>query len=167
MFSIGDTVMYGADGVCRIVDITTLDLTGSDESYYVLTPESENGSKIFVPTENSALTERIQPLLSKDEIMELVANVKPCEPFWSENSGEHRQRYSEAVKGGDRGVLIAMIRELYAKRSGLSGKRKRFSVTDEKYYKLAQKILYDEFSRVIPMKFDDLVPFVCKTAAET
>ncbi len=161
MFSIGDTVIYGADGVCRIVDIQTLDLTGDSVTYYVLLPESENGSKIFVPTENSALTERIQPLLSKDEIVELVENVKPCEPFWSENTNIRKQRYSEAVNGGDREMMICLIRELNERKKTLTGKRKRFSVTDERYFKLAQKILYEEFSRAIPMKFEDLVPFVC------
>ena len=40
MFSINDTVLYGANGVCRITDICQKEFSGVIKDYYILTPVS-------------------------------------------------------------------------------------------------------------------------------
>ena len=40
MFEIGEYIVYGVKGVCRIEDITHIDISGADKDrlYYVLAP---------------------------------------------------------------------------------------------------------------------------------
>lgn len=152
MFSIGEFVVYGAEGVCRVADIEELDLTGELRKYYVLAPESDRSSKIFVPTENSALTNRISAMLTENEIRELLADFSEGESVWADSTNLRKARYHEIVNSGDRKRIIRLIRELHVRHGAIKGSGHRFSLTDEHYYKLAQRILFDEFSRVINVK---------------
>lgn len=160
MFSIGELVLYGAEGICRIIDIEELDLTGEPMKYYKLAPESDRSSTIFVPTENSILTNRIKALLTEDEIRAVIAEEYTGEPIWSNSTNQRKTRYHEIINSGDRKLLIALVRELYARHRSVRGTGQRFPATDEHYYKLAQKILFDEFSRVIPISKEEFLPFI-------
>lgn len=52
MYSEGEYVIYGMNGVCRVNGITTLDFDDvpKDLEYYVLFSEN-NGGKIYVPVD--------------------------------------------------------------------------------------------------------------------
>ncbi len=152
MYSVGEFVVYGAEGVCRIAGIEELDLTGEPMLYYALAPESDRSSKIFVPVANSKLTDRISRMLSEDEIRALLADFSEGESVWVDSTNLRKSRYHEIVNSVDRTRIIRLVRELHKRRSSIRKTGQRFSLTDEHYYKLAQKILFDEFSRVIPIK---------------
>ena len=76
MFSINDTVLYGANGVCRITDICQKEFSGVIKDYYILTPLSNETMTIFVPVNNKLLTNRIKRILSKGEICDLICDIK-------------------------------------------------------------------------------------------
>ncbi len=162
MFNIGELVLYGAEGVCRVIDIEELDLTGETLKYYKLAPDSDKTSVIFVPTENSILTERLSRLLSEEEIRELLADDSCDEVIWSPSTSQRKNKYHEIVSGGDRKRLIRMIRELHERHAAARGTGHRFPATDEHYYKLAQKILYDEFSRAMPISKTQFMDMIVK-----
>ena len=46
MFKIGDYVVHGRNGVCKVVDITHIDISGADKNqlYYTLIPMKMTGS---------------------------------------------------------------------------------------------------------------------------
>lgn len=163
MFKIGELVMYGAEGVCKIVGIEELDLTGEMSSYYRLSSEADRSSTIFVPIANSILTERIKPLLTEDEIRALIADTTPDETIWCDSTSMRKSRYQEIVNSTDRRRMLALVRELHSRRTKVKGTGQRFSITDDHYYKLAQRILFDEFSRVIPVSQNEFLDFITKT----
>ena len=49
MFKIGDYVVHGRNGVCKVVDITHIDISGADKNqlYYTLIPMKSEDSRIF------------------------------------------------------------------------------------------------------------------------
>ena len=49
MYSINDTVLYGANGVCRVSDICQKEFSGTAKDYYILRPISNEALTIFVP----------------------------------------------------------------------------------------------------------------------
>ena len=55
MFHVGDYIVYGSNGICRVEEITHPDIAGIDEDklYYVLVPEKTRDSRLFCPTDNS------------------------------------------------------------------------------------------------------------------
>ncbi len=163
MFSIGDYVMYGAEGVCRIVAIEELDLTGESLPYYRLAPESDRSSTIFVPIANSILTDRIKPMLTEDEVRALLKEKSEGAFEWTDSTNLRKVRYQEIINGGDRRRTLALVRELHARQKRIKGTGQRFSITDEHYYKLAQRLLFDEFSRVIPVSQAEFLDFITKS----
>lgn len=61
MYRVNDTVVYGAQGVCRIADITKRDIGGMPMDYYVLKPVYDDNSTLFVPISNDKLTAKMRP----------------------------------------------------------------------------------------------------------
>ena len=57
MFHVGDYIVYGSNGICRVEEITHPDIAGIDEDklYYVLVPEKTRDSRptIFRPRRSS------------------------------------------------------------------------------------------------------------------
>ena len=47
MFEIGEYIVYGVKGVCRIEDITHIDISGADKDrlYYVLAPVGDGSGR--------------------------------------------------------------------------------------------------------------------------
>jgi hypothetical protein len=50
LFGINDTVVYGTEGICVIVDITEKIFDSNTQQYYVLRPVYNKSSLIMVPT---------------------------------------------------------------------------------------------------------------------
>ena len=54
MFCVGQTVLYGSNGVCMVDDVTEKRIGKTKMQYYVLKPLCNNTSTLFVPTAKSA-----------------------------------------------------------------------------------------------------------------
>lgn len=52
MFKINDVVVYGTQGICKIVDIEEKTVSKVSKKYFVLKPVNNNDSTIFLPTDN-------------------------------------------------------------------------------------------------------------------
>ena len=76
-FDIGEYVSYGINGMCSIEDIRPMQLSQSVEEmmYYILRPESNPKSTIFVPVNNQKLS-RCGDLMTKDEINAMLIRMK-------------------------------------------------------------------------------------------
>ena len=57
MYSIGEVVLYGSNGVCEITEITTKKIGKDSIEYYVLKPVCSDSSTLFVPTQNEMLVQ--------------------------------------------------------------------------------------------------------------
>ena len=67
MFNIGELVMYGSEGVCRISAICEESFGGASARYYELIPEYRANTSVLVPVDNEKLTAKMHPLLTPDE----------------------------------------------------------------------------------------------------
>ena len=72
MFKIGERVLYGAEGVCEIIDITEKRFNEVSALFYVLKPSFSNSSTFFVPSENEKLTSKMKPVISLEEIQKII-----------------------------------------------------------------------------------------------
>ena len=53
MFNIGDCVMYGTSGLCKIIDIRKENFGGKPEEYYILELVFDQSTVIYAPLENN------------------------------------------------------------------------------------------------------------------
>lgn len=73
MFKIGDYVVHGRNGVCKVVDITHIDISGADKNqlYYTLIPMKSEDSRIFYPVDGNKIVMR--PVLTRQEAENIVS----------------------------------------------------------------------------------------------
>lgn len=146
MFKVGDYIVHGRNGVCKVVDITHLDMSGvdKDQLYYALVPMKSEDSKIFYPVDSDKVVMR--SVVTKDQAKNLVSEIKDIEPMRIENDRQREAKYKEALVSCDCKQLICIIKTMYARNKERIAKGKRITYVDDRYLKEAKQNLNDEFS---------------------
>lgn len=152
MYQIGETVLYGTEGVCTIAEVREMKIGRERASYYVLQPVYREGATIFVPLANEALLAKMRPLLSAAEIDGLLQCVRRDEPAWIEDAAQRKEEFHRILTAGDRKELLVMIRTLYRHREALQKTGKRLRTNDDQMLRDAEKLLNDEFALVLNIK---------------
>lgn len=162
MHKIGDNIMYGANGVMTIVDIRDESIGDISRSYYVLRPmSSRSDSLTFVPTDNEGLVANMRPLLTKDQVVALVHEMKNPKPIkWINENRPRSDAFKKIMESGDREMMVSMIHAICenAKRREAEGKKNFLS--DENAKQKAEKLLYSEFSIVLGIPEEEVPAFI-------
>ncbi len=166
MFIINDTVLYGSSGVCKIADITEMELCGAKNEYYILKPVYCTGSTVFVPVANAELVAKMRRIMSKEEIMTLIGEAGDDGDDWIENENARKVRYKEVLDSGDSRDVMRLIRMLYRHRDDKVLEGKRLHVSDERFMRDAEKLICDEFSIVLGIKPHEVPDFIASKLAE-
>ncbi len=151
MFQVNDVIIYGAQGVCRIVGAEEKTVNGRPKVYYVLKPIKEQGATIFAPTDNEHVLKKMRRLLTKEEIHSLIDSMSSEKPEWLENENARRERYKNILAGGEHRALIQMLKAIYAHKQEREAVGKRLHLSDERFFKDAEQILYNEFQYVLDL----------------
>ena len=146
MFKVGEYVVYGMSGVCRVDEIGPMSMSGmdSDKEYYTLTPIYTKGSRVFTPVDNQKIVMR--EILSKDEICNLIDCMRSIEPIEVVDDKKRELAYKEALKSCDCTELIRIILTVQKRKEERLAQGKKMSACDERYLKSAQESLYGEFA---------------------
>ena len=133
MFSPGQCVIYGANGVCTVDGVREMQLPYDDEaqSYYVLKPASKPGSTIYVPTGNETLVGRLRPLLDKAGLDDVLQRVKAAKCLGLRIA---------------RPAIRNSTRCIYARRRSLKKAGKHLPGMDDDIMHSCEKLLTQEFS---------------------
>ena len=160
MFKIGDTVLYGATGVCKIGETVVREIGGMKKEYLVLRPVSKEQSAVFVPTDNEALLAKMRRMLSREEIEKIIAEAKNEPDIWVEDDILRREKWAEIIHSGDRKRVILLIRTLYGERESRRQTGKRLHLSDERYLTEAERLIYDEFSAVLEIPSSEVISYI-------
>ncbi len=165
-FSIGESILYGANGVCRVAAIEQKDFAGSLLDYYVLEPTYTPASRIYVPMNNDALVGKMRRVLSADEVRQLVRNMPRGEDEWIEDEMARRENFKAGLTKGDPTEVIRIIRTIYRHQQELKAAGKKLRQADERTFREAEKLLYDEFATVLQLQPEEVLPFILKELGE-
>ena len=157
MFKVDDIVTYGINGVCKIVAIEEKNLMGTKKDYMVLKPLNGDKSTFYVPVDNDNLLSIMKKLLSEDEINQLIDSMPNEKILWINNERERKERYRQIIAGGNHSELISMIKAIHFEKQDREEKGKKLHISDERFLKEAEKILYDEFRYVLKLSEHELV----------
>ena len=152
MFRVNDVILYGSQGVCEIVAIEEKIISGAKKSYFVLKSVNDNGATIFAPTDNEIVLKKMRKLLSEAEINALIDSMPNEETVWIANEAERRECYKNILSSGDHLELIKMIKAIYLHKQELEANKKRLHVSDDRFFKDAEQLLYNEFQYVLKLK---------------
>lgn len=151
MFNKGEYIVHSRKGVCKVEDVTHIDIDGADKNklYYVLIPMKNQESKVFYPTDNDKVIMR--NILTKEQVEEIVNSMEDIEPIWIDNEKQRELIYREAISSCDCQKLVAIIKTLYNRGKTRLENGKKITFVDERYMKEAKDVLYDEFAIALNM----------------
>jgi len=160
MLSVGETLVYGSSGVCRVDDICVRECGNSKREYYVLQPVYDDRSTVYVPTDSEKLISHVKPLLSREEVEEMIASM-PEEGFeWIANDKERAETFRVLLEEGTRNDLVKLLRTLYLHKSELAERGKKLRSSDEAIMQRAQRLLYGELAWVLGIKPSEVSDFI-------
>lgn len=155
MYQIGDQVVYGVHGVCRVTDMEKQLVSKKLVTYLVLEPSGQEGSRYLVPTSSEAAMSKLKPILSPAELETLLKSSKVRKDNWIQEENLRKQTYRELIVSGDRAELVGMIHTLYRHKKAQSQMGKKVHLADENFLRDAEKILASEISVVMGITIDD------------
>jgi len=149
MYQVGQQVIYGIHGVCRIIALEMKSMGGQKKEYYVLEPIDQPGAAFYVPTGNQAAVAKMRTLLTREEFEELIHAQKDHKSAWIGDENQRKQRYRELIAQNDRGELLAMVSALYEHKRQQQDSGRKFHLCDENFLRDATRLLGAEFSLVL------------------
>ena len=149
MFQIGDQVVYGIHGVCRIIGLEERTVDRKKIRYFALEPLDQPGARYFVPSENPAALSKLRHLISREDLENLLASTEIRETCWIADENQRKQRYRELINSSDRVALLRMINTLHQHKKAQAEAGRKFHLCDENFLRDAEKLLNAEFSLVL------------------
>lgn len=149
MFETGDYVVYGHTGICKVMGVTTMDMTGipKDRLYYILRPDGQTEGKIFTPVDNGKLV--LRKVMSKEEAEHLIDEIPEIEVLGIADDKQREEKYKECIKSCECREMIRIIKTIYLRKKERVSQGKKVTATDERYLKLAEENLYSELSMLL------------------
>ena len=158
MYKRGDYIIYLKD-VCQVLDIKEKYM--NDIDYYVLTPVNDNSLKLNIPINNKSL----RNLISKEKIEEIINNILNIEII-KDDDKTIENTYKNLLSSATHEDLIKIIKTSYLRNQKRINSKKKISDKDKNYFELAEKYLYNEFSIVLGLSFDETKDYVIKKVIE-
>ena len=163
MFQIGDYIICGSNGVCKVQGIGS-DVPGAQEGrvYYTLASVYQKGMVVYTPVDNKKVVMR--PILSKAEAEELIAEIKDIDMLWVSDDKKREEAYKEALRTCDCRQLVGIIKCLYNRKQERIAAGKKNITNDEKYSKIAEDVLYEELAISLGIGKDEVKRHIIEVA---
>ena len=149
MYQIGDHVVYGIHGVCRITELENRTVDKKQVCYYVLEPLDQTGARFLIPTHNENAVSKLRPVLDREALEALLRSDELRVDAWIPDENLRKQRYRELISSGDRTALLQMVGTLHRHKKSQAALGRKFHLCDENFLRDAQKLLNSEFSMVL------------------
>ena len=157
MFSVGDKIIYGENGVCTVEKIAPLDMSGAsaDKLYYHLSPLIGTGT-YFAPVDSNAF---MRPVISREEAEALIDSMESIEPaICTDTRFNHVDAfYKELFKQHTCEALVASVKGLKGRMSDKKTKSSRAEST----MKRAKDILHGELSIALGIDVGEVESYIC------
>lgn len=154
MYEIGKQVLYGIHGVCVVKDQEQRKVDRKLVTYLVLEPVGQEGSQFLVPTHNQTAMSKLIPILTRQELEELLNAPEGKQDGWISDENQRKQLYRELIGSGNRMKLVQMVRTLYRHKRTLAEKGKRCHLCDDNFLRDAERLLINEAAIVLETDAD-------------
>ena len=156
MFSVGDKIIYGENGVCTVESIGPLSMAGApkDKLYYYLSPLIGSGT-YFAPVDSGAY---MRPVMSRAEAEALIDAMPGIQPaICNHNRFNHVDTfYKNLFKQHSCEALVSIVKGLRSRMSDRKTKSSRAEAT----MKRAKDILHGELSVALDIDVKDVEGYI-------
>ena len=151
MFAVGDYVIYGYEGVCRIDEIGSPGVSGFDRGrqYYRLTPHYRGGT-IYAPVDGRVRMRRVISREALDALLPTLPEIRVLDDV-PENTRLAGEYYRAILSGHDCIALLRLCKTLHAKQNSQTASRRGVNSTELRSWRMAEEMLYGEFGFALGM----------------
>ena len=160
MYKKGNYVIKIPEGICEIEDVGCLDISGvnKDKEYYALAPINQKGSKIYIPVDN--VHGRIRNIISKEDAIAFIKSMPDIDEKYIQNEKMREQEYKAVILSGDNEKIASILKLIYSRKQERAEQGKKLSSTDERYFKLAEYMLFSELSFVLNVPREHIEQYI-------
>ena len=156
MFSVGDKIIYGENGVCTVSKIAPLAMSGmnSDKLFYHLEPLIGSGI-YYTPVDSGAY---MRPVISREEAEALIDAIPGIEPaICHDTRFNHVDAfYKELFRQHSCEALVSIVKGLRLRMGEKKTKSSRAEIT----MKRAKDILHGELSIALDMDVAEIEDYI-------
>lgn len=149
MYQIGQLLVYGVHGVCRVLDEEQRVVDRKKVTYLVLEPIGQEGAKFLVPTHNAAAMAKLRPMLNREALEALLESPGIRGEIWVRDDNRRKQLYRELIGSGDRERLLAMILLILRHKEEQAAAGRKCHLCDDNFLRDAEKLIIGEISVVM------------------
>lgn len=163
MYKVGDMIVYGGTGVCKVIDITIPEFAKANggREYYELEPIYERGT-IYAPVNNGQI--QMRHVIAKkeaDNMIDMIPEIE-TEEFAEKSTQKLTEHYKSKLRNQDCEDLIRVIMSAHEKKIKAEEAKKKFGQIDKKYMKKAENLLYGELAIALDIEKNDVSNYIAK-----
>ena len=160
MFSLGDKIIYGSDGVFTVSEYASSPIDKNDtRQYYVLRPvHGPAGNIIMTPVDNERA--KMRPVMSREEALAFIDSMPSVGMLTVEREKNRRDVYRSAIDSASLQSFVQIIKTVAARREELAKIKKRPSESDNDFEKKAKFCLYGELSIALNIPIGEVEKFI-------
>jgi CarD family transcriptional regulator len=162
MYQVGDQLVYGSHGVCRIVGEEKRRVDRKTVAYLVLEPIAQEGTKYYVPVHNEVAMNKLHPVLTPEEMERLLRSGEIRSVGWNRDENARKQSYRELISSGDRVALMRAVCSLYRHRKEQIQAGKKVHQADENFLRDAERVLAIEIGVVMNLPYNQALAYLQK-----
>lgn len=168
MFAIGDMIIYGSMGVCRVegIEMRRLPKSTAQQSFYVLRPIYQTCS-VSTPVDNDKVFMR--PVISREEAERLIDTIPTvrAEAYNNKVLRQLSEHYESIIKHYDCAELIELTMSIYAKKRICEEQKRKFGALDERYMKRAEDMLFGELAVALGIDKQEVQKYISERIGST
>ena len=160
MFSVGELIIYGSMGVCRVEAVELRNLpNGGQGQFYILQPIYQKCA-VSTPVENDKVVMR--PIIGREEVDRLIDTIPHihAEAYHNKVLRQLTEHYESIIKLYDCSKLIEMLLSLRDKKRICAEMKKKFGALDERYMKRAEEMLFGEFAAALEIERCEVLQYI-------
>ena len=161
MFNVGDLIVYGTAGVCRVEEITRPNFNEfeDDPLYYVLQPLYQTGT-IYAPVDNEKVFMR--KVISPEEANRLIDQIPDIQSdvFRTTSIQQLSKHYQAVIDTHECVDLIKLTKSIHKKKEAVDKRNGRLGQIDKRYMKRAEDLLFGEIAAALNIDRDEVGDYI-------
>lgn len=166
MFAVGEYIVYGINGICRVEEICASPFDATDtRTYYLLVPlNNPMSSTIYTPIDNDRVPMR--RLMTPHEVENFLTVMPDVEALSVPVEKQRREIYRAAIGALRPEGYVSVIKTVEQRREQLAAAHKHFPVSDMEYGRLARHLLYSEIALVLGMEERSVEAYIAERVGQ-
>ena len=166
MLNIGECVIYGSHGLCKVRDILVPSFLerGKEKQYYMMISAVDAGSVLYVPVEGAE--DKIREVISADYAEGLMDDIEDVEEVELPEGKKAEPAILEIIKRNAAEEMMGLVKSLRKIKAIREAEGKKFASLNERYLNVAEKLLYTEIAFSLKTEKDDIKRRVTQLLSE-